>query len=654
MLNLYTIFHLNLAYSSIEEEQRSAVIEKCYMPALQLTSDFNFPIGFELSCYTLEEIQRIKPEWIELFKACITKGNCELIGSGYTQLIGPLVPSEVNDWNQKLGLETYQRILGIRPKISLINEMAYSAGILDCNISNGYEAIIMEWNNPRKCHPEWKNEWRLLPQYASGTDNKKVPLIWVDSIAFQKFQRYVFDEIDADEYVNYVTFHNNSGDLFFPVYANDIEIFDFRPGRFSTEPELAKGLNEWKRIANIYKILQQNESCRLILPSRVLDVLRNSNEGNVLNLESPVQPVPVKKQEKYNINRWALTGRNDLKINTACYQIYSKLKELKPFDSVAWKELCYLWSSDFRTHITTKRWEKYLQQLNDKLTSLNIHPIKIHELNGEIISLPFQSEKWMIYNERKLIVLQSKEIDIRLNENKGLTIRDCIFKNLSDQPLFGTLDHGFYDDISFGADFYSGHSVIEPIGKPRITDLQKVISEIRTENNRIIFITENKNNDIQFTQHLEIKDKEYIAIHKRIDIPDRRFQRITAFHFTFNPLAWDRNSLYFATHNGGNSIEKFYLKNDEVNHSDLLSSLISARHGMGATKGEVIIGDEKKNLLFKHDYNKCALIPQIVFIPLNEGNYFFRLLYSAQEIDDTFKENDEKVIINTSIKISPL
>ncbi|GAH09488.1 unnamed protein product, partial [marine sediment metagenome] len=98
----------------------------------------------------------------------------ELIGSGYAQIIGPLVPEKVNDWNQKLGLDIYKKVLGVKPQIALINEMTYSAGVVEHYINNNYKAIIMEWNNPRRYHTEWKNEWRYFPQYAEGTDNRKI------------------------------------------------------------------------------------------------------------------------------------------------------------------------------------------------------------------------------------------------------------------------------------------------------------------------------------------------------------------------------------------------------------------------------------------------------------------------------------------------
>jgi hypothetical protein len=36
LLNLLAIFHLNLAFSSIEEEQRAQVVRDCYGPLLDL------------------------------------------------------------------------------------------------------------------------------------------------------------------------------------------------------------------------------------------------------------------------------------------------------------------------------------------------------------------------------------------------------------------------------------------------------------------------------------------------------------------------------------------------------------------------------------------------------------------------------------------
>ena len=64
----YIFFHLNLAFSSIEEEKWPSVIEKCYFPLLDLAEKQNIPIGVELTGWTLEQINRIKPAWVTKLK----------------------------------------------------------------------------------------------------------------------------------------------------------------------------------------------------------------------------------------------------------------------------------------------------------------------------------------------------------------------------------------------------------------------------------------------------------------------------------------------------------------------------------------------------------------------------------------------------------
>ena len=199
MLNVYSIFHLNLSFSSIEEEQRSEVINKCYWPLLNFIEELDLPVGIEAPGYTLETIQEIEPSWIAKLNTLLQVNKCEFVGSGYSQIIGPLVPAEVNRHNQQLGLEVYKQLLGVKPRIVLTNEQAYSAGIIGHYLDAGYDAIVMEWNNPWKYHPEWDKEWRYYPQNAVGANGKGIPIIWADSIAFQKFQRYTHGELDLNE-----------------------------------------------------------------------------------------------------------------------------------------------------------------------------------------------------------------------------------------------------------------------------------------------------------------------------------------------------------------------------------------------------------------------------------------------------------------------
>ena len=613
-------------YSSIEETSRLEVIQKCYWPLFKL-ADIGVPIGIEAPAVTLEIIKELDQKWMSSLTKYISKGKIEFIGSGYSQIIGPLVPAKVNAWNQKMGLERYEKLLGVKPKLALVNEMAYSGGIIEHYTNAGYDGIIMEWNNPRSAHPEWENEWRYHPQKAIGTNGEKLPLIWADSIAFQKFQRYAHGEYELDEYVKYLKSHIGESDRFFPLYSNDVEIFDYRPGRYKTESQFNNN-SEWDRIIELYAYLNQQDWCEFVFPSQVLKGINGGNGGVELKLESPANPIPVKKQEKYNINRWALTGRDDVGINSKCYKIYNSFIENNDKNPGDWKEICYLWSSDFRTHITEKRWQGISERLELLLEKYDYCEKDIIEKSIDEVN---------IIDDNKYIRIENNDYKVVLNKNKGLTIQELVLKKIGKESLLGTLDHGYYDDISLGADYYSGHAVIERPGEHKVTDLGKVEPEIIESENEVNLITNQKWGSYTFSQNIILKNDK-ITFEKRIKSDAIEKAVIRPFSFTFNPEVWDRESLYIATHNGGSALEKFYLKGQNISHGDIYSSLISARHGFGNTEGKIIIGDKEKAIVFECDMSVSALIPSIIYKEM-DGTYYFRLQYSAMEMDETVKPN---------------
>lgn len=107
-LHLYTVFHLNLAYSSIEEDQHARVMKECYWPLIRMAKLLQLPLGIEASGYTLEVAARLDPRWLDEMRELVTDGPCEFVGSGYAQLIGPLVPAMVNEMNLRLGHQVYE------------------------------------------------------------------------------------------------------------------------------------------------------------------------------------------------------------------------------------------------------------------------------------------------------------------------------------------------------------------------------------------------------------------------------------------------------------------------------------------------------------------------------------------------------------------
>ena len=66
---------------------------------------------------------------------------------------------------------------------------------------------------------------------------------------------------------------------------------------------------------------------------------------------------PCKKQKKYNLARWSVTGRDDANLNSSCYRIYNKLTKASNNNYDDWLDLLFLWSSDHRTHLTSLKWK---------------------------------------------------------------------------------------------------------------------------------------------------------------------------------------------------------------------------------------------------------------------------------------------------------
>jgi len=642
---LFSFFHLNLAYSAIEEEQRATVIKNCYWPLLNLAEKHNLPFSIELSAYTLEQIAAIDTSWIDKFKWLINYGRCELIGCGYAQVIGPLAPAGLNAANLRIGMEVYESILGIRPTVALVNEQAYSAGLVELYLDAGYEAIIMEWNNPSSGHPEWNPEWRYLPQKALGPQGEKIPLIWNKSIAFQKFQRYVHGEIELEEYLLYIYSHASDTPRAFPVYGNDVEVFDYRPGRYMTEEPLHVA-GEWSRIEKLYTCLFADPRGELIKTSEVLNLMNQVQGGNELHLESAVQPIPVKKQEKYNVLRWAVTGRDDLFINTQCRQIFEALSHNSEAENEAWCELCYLYSSDFRTHITEKRWESYLTRLQ----KMHARWVVSHQKNdGEQTSnmIPKSTNNYKIERIGHYFVITGSKLEVSLNAHRGLALEALIDKR-TNKPICGTLHHGYFDDIQWGADFYSGHLVFQSPGRHKVTDLLAVEPTWIEENGIITFSCSMQTSLGLIEKTWQIDDsKKCLTLGYKLDWKEALVGSLRLGHVTLFPEYFDSNELIFKTHNGGRQLDTFSLRDVNIDYGQAVSFLISGKQALGMTEGYLEFSDNKTSLSIHIDPKQFFSVGLISHQKVNDKN-FTRLSITLKELDDTGRPS---ILINEQFNI---
>jgi hypothetical protein len=619
VLNCFALFHLNLAFSSIEEEQRAIVVRECYRPLLALAE--HHPIGIEATAYTLQAIRKADPAWLDEVAMLIREGKVEFIGSGYAQAIGPLLPADVVAANLRLGNLAYRELLGVAPKLALVNEQAYAGGLVAQYLDAGYEALLADWDNVANFH-DWPPDYRYGPQRALGSDGRDIGLIWTNTVAFQKLQRLAHDDITLEDYLSFVTGQRGESDRTLCLYASDAEIFGFRPGRYRTE-EANQGGREWQRMAEALAGVAAVKDVKLVLPSETLKV-KTAAGNQVLRLETAAYPVPVKKQRKYNLTRWAVTGRDDIGVNAACQRIYAALKT-RAGSEADWRELCRLWASDFRTHITESRWQRFCQDLAAMEARLETHqPAGLPAVIGEAVM-------------DRIITIETPTIRAELDRRRGLAIRHAAFAP-DFTPLIGGIAHGHFDDIALQADWYTGDCVFEAPGEPKVTDLEwattlmergtdgtvRVLGEITTPQGPIRKLMTFHGGKPQIDFDLEFDWRDF----------GRGSLRLA--HVTLLGEAFDEDSLSFAAHNGGRDPDRFALKNQIVEHGAPVSFLVSASCGLGMTEGWLELADARHRVEILVDRETAPLIG-LINHRRSAGKLFCQAMLSALELDDTRK-----------------
>ncbi|MFQ5479853.1 MAG: hypothetical protein ACE5DW_01080 [Thermodesulfobacteriota bacterium] len=672
-LNLYVLFHCNLAFSLIAREEFPVVIKNCYWPLLRMAEE-GIPIAIEMPAWTLREVQSIDPAFTRGLKELLRSGRMSFIGSGYAQSIMPLIPAGVNRWNLELGNKYYEEILGFSPSVALVNEQTFSAGLVGLYKEAGYDALIMDWNNCSR-HNEYAPEIMYSPQRAAGRlPGESMGLLWSNSIAFQKFGRCVSGELSTREYREYLLSHyNKEQERAFVAYSNDAEVFDYRPGL----GRMPRG--DFKRIRELLKGLIMEKRFALLRPEEILRQFKGSSDAPPIRLESTETPIVCKKQERYNPLRWSVTGRDSAHLNARCLGVYKKLLALEAGGALRGRGelcemLCEVWGSDFRTNTTDDK----LAYLNERLGWLSFETRSLISkagllergknltlegsmdlarsesivqegalratgtTGGVAFSLPVKGaralagrSKVRVYEDARRLRISTGRVEIEFLKDRGLALASVLFPHVSARPLLGTLGHGYFDSIELGADFFSGHLIHTDRAGTKTTDLVPVVptviedeagvrisAVIDTSIGRLVKEYQIPRGGDEFTLSYRLTARGLAASSLRLGI------------FTLMPGAFDKKDLWFETINGGTGPERFSLSGRSLSHAKPVSPAISGTSCLGATEGWVSFGDRKKTLCISSERNIVHTVPMINYSePGNE--FFLRLYHSAGEVDDT-------------------
>ena len=710
--NLFTAFHVNLAYSSIPASHYGWVLDSCYWPLLDLCKSLQVRMGIEFSGQTLRKLSNLDPLLIRTLRDLIQDGLIEPICGGEYQSIGPLMPSKDNLVNYKTGKETFRTLLGWDADLLYLPEQTISRGLLDVIVKSGFKSVLLEWNNARR-YAALKFPDRLLykcPQLINP-DSGLLRIVWNHYVVSQKVQRYVFGDIPMDEVTSYLMMHGSKGDGCLCLYGSDLEIFGYYPGN-SIQKDSRVADARWRRFEEL--VLRFQGDSQFVLPSKIVDIYALEEKVEVGNASSPIL---CKKEPKYNPIRWAVCGRGASQLNAECYRLSLEIEMLKNAELISSAEekrlrnlLAPCWASDYRTFTTEEKWEqsrfdiaqaKSAQiKIKGELTSkLRLAPHEIFllgtsEAKGPQVydlevrfppktvlpgaqvaiagkRMPTQWEEVQCYRdgsirEARLAVIlglssspynkisfveqdmasEAKQSDFQLDfrndhinmcwsSRRGLCIDSASFPSVSDNPVLGTIRHGFFDSIEWDADFYTGGVQLDD-GQNLYHDLESV-EHVRCWSGPIRNIIE-----VKVPAGPVVQRKRYFIYHDfpRIDIEQSFLTRgVCSLAFragivTLLPGGWNRGNMTLMTRNGGKYNESYPLSGAKITHSDSSKTGVSSSNCLGATSGWIAFSDSDKTLTISRDMMQNYTVPLIKYEEIGP-QFFARVYHTLGERDKT-------------------
>ena len=152
-------------------------------------------------------------------------------------------------------------------------------------------------------------------------------------------------------------------------------------------------------------------------------------------------------------------------------------------------------------------------------------------------------------DKKRFTELKTPNQTLKLDLKKGLTLREW---SVNGSSLLGTIPHGSFEDISLAADYYSCHSVIEPQGEHKITDLENIEPWIDDNHDDFIYVgMQLKKPNYLFEKRYSInRNINEFSVEQTIETFDRSKSLIRSSHFTILPGLWDQSSFYYKTNLG--------------------------------------------------------------------------------------------------------
>ena len=193
-----------------------------------------------------------------------------------------------------------------------------------------------------------------------------------------------------------------------------------------------------------------------------------------------------------------------------------------------------------------------------------------------------------------MLLIDAGDLKITLNERRGLALASFVDRSASSRSLFGTIEH-YHETIELGADWYTGNLVQEAPLRHKVTDLESVTASFATDGDRITVCATIETELGMIEKSITVDpDAGEVSVDWTLRWSELPPGSLRLGHVTVHPEAFDPASLFYATHNGGDAIERHTLRGASFDHGAAVSALVSARGGLGATEGLIVLGAHKR------------------------------------------------------------
>ncbi len=184
--------HGNLQYSQLPPERRAWVVNESYKPLFEMVRDNGYKIAFEASGWTLELMARETPEVMALLKSLVQNGQVEGVASPHIHIMIPNIDADVGLATLKKGLDTWERLTGVRPETGWNPECGWAGFVPEIYKEAGFKRLVMDADSYFLSYPEIR-EATGLRYDVRGHSNKN---------HLFKIEEYIKDKKD---YLQYLT-----------------------------------------------------------------------------------------------------------------------------------------------------------------------------------------------------------------------------------------------------------------------------------------------------------------------------------------------------------------------------------------------------------------------------------------------------------------